>query len=523
MLIYISIYIVKEWGRTFFNALLSTLPVVVIIVILNFTGLASYNDVATLNGNGNILLLVGSILLFVGIALFSIGTDNAMSKIGEHVGSSMTAKKNLFSLIFIVFLLGLFVTIAEPDLSVLASKLPFNNLIFIGLVGIGVGVFLVIGVLRILLQKSLKVWLLAFYALIFALAILVDEKFIPLTFDSGGVTTGPMTVPFILALGVGIATSRGGKSSNADSFGLTAFCSIGPLLIVSIFALISNKIEYTYEPFVVTNAATRFLNSFLDSLKNVGIAMAPIVLFFFIYNAIVIKLPKKEILKIIVGLSYTFVGLTLFLTGVEGGFTPIADALGQVLYLKGIQNNTIYILLIVSFLVGFVVVLCEPAVSVLVKQVEQVSDGLIKKKTMLISLSIGIALGVLLAIIRILYNFPIYYYIVPGYILALALTFFVPDIYVGIAFDSGGVASGPMTSAFIMPFAIGVANAIKKGDGDFILTEAFGTVAMVALMPLIVIQLIGLTATFKKFKILKNARNRIKSNDDNQIIHFGEF
>lgn len=517
----------KIWGKTFLNALLSTLPVILIVAILNWSGVASFNQVETLHGNGGVLFVCGSVLLFFGVALFSIGTDNAMSKIGEHVGASMTAHKNLLALVFIVFLLGLFVTIAEPDLSVLAARLPINDYVFIGIVGVGVGIFLVIGVVRILLQKSLKVWLLAFYALIFALACLVDESFLPITFDSGGVTTGPVTVPFILALGIGIATSRAGKSSNADSFGLTAFCSIGPLIVVLIFGLITKPLQAEMVSYEITNVGNALLRALIDSATNVAIAMGPILLFFFIYNAIVIHLPRKQILKIIVGLVYTYVGLVLFLTGVEGSFTPIANAIGQILVNKG--NDQLWLLLLVGGLIGLVVVLCEPAVQVLVKQVEQVSDGRIKKSSMLIALSLGIALAVVMAIIRIIYGFSILYYVVPGYILALALTFAVPDIYVGIAFDAGGVASGPMTSAFILPFAISVGQTFINPSGApwtpemgrFIMTNAFGTVALVAMMPLIVIQLLGLNSILQRRYDNKLARQRVREENDNQIIHFG--
>ncbi len=523
----------KEWGKTFLNALLSTLPVVVIIAILHFTNVTSLSVAGgTLNGQGVPLFAIGAVFLFVGIALFSIGTDNAMSKIGRHVGASMTAHKNLIGLIVIVFLLGVFVTIAEPDLAVLSNRL-FNNdvvmyYVFIGLVGLGVGVFLVIGVLRILFQKSLKVWLLAFYALLFALAILVDESFIPVAFDSGGVTTGPVTVPFIIALGVGIATSRGGKSSNADSFGLTAFCSIGPLIVVMIYGLASKQLETQYIMDPIPSAYERFLHAFLLCCRNVGIAMAPVIIFFFIYNAVVIHLPKKEILKIIVGLIYTFIGLVVFLTGVEGGFTPIADYIGQTLVDK---QDLIFILYLVAALIGLVVVLCEPAVQVLGKQVEVISDGMIKKRSMMIALSIGIGIAVALAVVRVIYKFSIFYYLVPGYILALALTFVVPDIYVGVAFDSGGVASGPMTSAFILPFTLGVGHkfyeinketlASEMSEGTFLAKQAFGTVALVAMMPLIVIQLLGLNASLMQHRSMVAARKRVMDENDNQIINFG--
>ena len=520
----------KKWGRTLFNAFLSTAPVILIILILNLC------HVTPFDGKENGLFAVGGILLFIGVALFSIGTENAMTKIGEIVGANMTKQTNFIVMIIIILLLGVFVTIAEPDLSVLAERLPIDNYLFIGLVGLGVGIFLVIGVLRILFQKSLKVWLLAFYALIFALAILVDENFIPLTFDSGGVTTGPVTVPFILALGVGIATTRAGKRSNADSFGLTAFCSIGPLIIVLIFGLFMKNLPGHYYHYDLSNVTIvgAFLTSAYYQVQSVGIAMAPIILFFFIYNAVFIHLPKKQILKIIVGLFYTYVGLVLFLTGVEGGFTPIADHVGIAL-VNSANAGSMYLLFLIPFAIGFVVVLCEPAVQILVKQVEQVSDGMIKKRHMLIALSIGIGLGVMLAIIRIIFDFSIFYYVVPGYIIALALTFVVPDIYVGIAFDSGGVASGPMTSAFILPFTLGVAyryyvitrgidptDYYNTGLGNFMMTRAFGTVAMVAMMPLIVIQLLGLKATLEKARNIRLARKLVSEKNDNRIINFGE-
>ncbi|MCQ2792513.1 MAG: DUF1538 domain-containing protein, partial [Bacilli bacterium] len=373
----------KKWGRTFLNALLSTAPVILIVLILDLCKITPFDNTE------NALFIVGAFLLFFGVAFFSIGTENAMSKIGEYVGASMTKQNNIVGMIFIIFLLGLFVTIAEPDLSVLAARLPINDYLFIALVGIGVGIFLVIGILRILFQKSLKMWLLAFYALLFALAILVDRSYIPVTFDSGGVTTGPVTVPFILALGVGIATTRAGKSSNADSFGLTAFCSIGPLIVVLIFGLfIGDPLEGHYYDYMehISSAAGAFTTAAVDQVINVSIAMAPIIVFFFIYNAVFIHLPKKQILKIIVGLAYTYLGLILFLTGVEGGFTPIADYVGKTLVNQS-QTYGIWLILVIAFVIGLVVVLCEPAVQVLVKQVEQVSDGMVKKSHMLIALS----------------------------------------------------------------------------------------------------------------------------------------
>lgn len=506
----------KEWGRTYLNAFLSTAPVIFIVAILSWTGVTPFGDMFGPNVNGNALFWLGSLCLFVGVAFFSIGTDNAMSKIGEHVGATMTKQKDLAGLILITFLLGVFVTIAEPDLAVLASTLPIDDYLFILIVGLGVGIFLVIGVLRILFQKSLKIWLLVCYALIFALALLVNETYIPTTFDSGGVTTGPVTVPFILSFGVGIATSRAGNKSDNDSFGLTAFCSVGPLIVVLIFGLFNHgELTGHYYPNVVNSVAEAFGNAFKDSSINVAIAMGPIIAFFFIYNAFSIHLPKKEILKIVIGLFNTYVGLVLFLSGVAAAFTPIAGEVGTML-----ANRERWLLFLVAGLIGLVVVLCEPAVQVLVTQVEKISDGQIKRSHMLVALSLGIAAAVILAAVRIIYDFSIFYYIVPGYIIAIGLSLVVPEVYVGIAFDSGGVASGPMTSAFIVPFALGLSHAVDPGDVHY-MTNAFGVVALVAMMPIIVIQLIGFSGILRRNYEYRLARKRVREENDNQIIHFG--
>lgn len=500
----------KKWLLTFRDSFLSTIPILLIVCILYFTNISGLTNLEF------ILFLIASILIFVGIGFFTRGSEMAMSKIGEEVGANLTKSKNIFIIIFIIFLLGLFVTIAEPDLTVLA-EMTLNKWLIIILVGLGVGFFLVVAVLRIVFQKNLKIWLLAFYGLLFAIACLVDDKYIPFSFDSGGVTTGPMTVPFILALGIGIANTRGGKSSS-DSFGLTALCSIGPILVVMIITILMGEntgIFYDYIPTDIESVGIlgSLTHAFIKSLKEVGIALAPIIVFFLIFNFIYIKLPKIELAKIGFGMLYTFIGLVIFLCGVQGGFSPVAKSLGNNLALL---SDQLYILVIVSFLMGLFALLCEPGVHVLVKQVEKTSDGMISKTQMLLSLAIGVGLAICLSLIRVIYGFSLLYYLVPGYILACFLMFFVPDIYTAIAFDSGGVASGPMTAAFILPFAIGASNALNQN----ILTSAFGVVAMVALMPLIVIQLLGLNATLKKKRAFKLARLRVKEENDNQIIHF---
>ena len=356
--------------------------------------------------------------------------------------------------------------------------------------------------------------LIVFYALVFMMGNLCNSKFLPMSFDSGGVTTGPMTVPFIMALCAGFAAVRGGKKANEDSFGLIALCSVGPIFIVVLLGIFfeGNPSYNVGEPEIVNNIFEALSHGFVEKTGDVAIALLPVVAFFLIYQSFTIKLPKKQIIKIMFGVVYTFIGLVLFLSSVEVGFSPVGLKIGQIVS----QNDNKLLIVILSGVIGLVVVLAEPAVAVLNKQVEELSGGTITKRSMLLSLSIGVGVSLALSIIRIKYQFSIMYYLVPGYIIALALTFVVPKLYVAIAFDSGGVASGPMTSTFILPFAIGVCQ-IFKGD---VLEHAFGVVSMVALTPLLTIQLLGFKAVISEAISRKAARNRIREENEAQIIYF---
>lgn len=516
--------------KTLKDSFLATLPVLVVVLVLYFTKLINFT-VPEL-----IVFLISAALVVVGMCLFNIGAESSMAKMGELVGSSLTKQRKMALLVFIFFLFGLFITVAEPDLTVLANQVPINSFVLIIAIGIGVGIFLVIGALRILFQKSLKVWLLAFYGLMFALCCLIDSINIPLSLDSGGVTTGPITVPFILAVGIGIATARSSSKTNSDSFGLVAFCSIGPILTVMILSLIM-KIQgtvpsYEFEPTVLTEPYyTAFTNSLffsnfnhMGSLIQVLISLGPIVVFFVVYNAIFLKLSIIKTLHTMSGVLYVYVGLVLFMTAVEAGFLPIGQKLGLEIASKARDIGTYWpvILVILGSVLGVAAVFAEPAVQVLTNQIESVSDGTVKKVSVLIALAIGNGLAIAISVLRVYFKFDLLYIVVPGYFIAFALTFFVPDIYSSIAFDSGGVVSGPMNTTFILPYTIGACFVLNctSGDCNNILVYAFGTVALVALAPLISIQLIGLSATFKSRSLLKIARNRVREENDNQIIHF---
>ena len=494
------------------EALFSVLPVTLIVILLNFTPLVNVSLTEI------IVFTVSALFLTLGIGLFTLGADIAMTPMGEQVGSGLTKTRNLKILLLVCFALGFLITVAEPDLSILAEQVGSNSLILF--VGIGVGVFLLISVLKIIFKRQLATILMYFYMLLFALALLllaidpINANLLPLCFDSGGVTTGPITVPFIMALGVGIAATIGGKHSNENSFGLIAMCSVGPILAVIILSLLNSGdiVPPVKEDYLMAdNVIKATFHHLWEVTKEVTLALGLVVGFFFIINAIFLKLPKKKLKNIGIGVIYTYLGLIVFLTSVNVGFMPIGFKMGEQLASFSPIAVTVF-----GFIIGLVVVLAEPAVAVLNKQVEEITDGTVSKKSMMIALSVGVGISITLSIIRIIFDFSILYYLIPGYLISLGLSFFVPRMYTAIAFDSGGVASGPLTSTFILPFAIGACMAL----GGNVLSNAFGVVAMVAMTPLITIQLLGFNAVVKKQVRERIAMRRILDEDDGQIIDF---
>lgn len=498
------------------EALISVLPVTVIVLIVSFTPLVDFSTTEI------VAFAVCAVFLVLGIGLFNLGADLAMTPMGEHVGSGLTKSKKIAVLLSVCFFMGVLITVAEPDLSVLASQVSsvMNGTLLIVTVGVGVGIFLVIAVLKIVFRKNLSLILMFFYMMLFALcAILIETgkgSFIPLAFDSGGVTTGPITVPFIMALGVGIATTIGGRHANENSFGLIALCSIGPMIAVIALSLTSKgEITYNLADYSVETAISGIGKIILEHSLDVLKALGLIVLFFGILQFAVLKLPKKKILQIGIGIIYTLTGLIIFLVAVSVGFMPIGFKLG-----KQLAEFDQTVLILFGFLLGLVVVLAEPAVHVLNKQVEQITGGGVKKFEMLFALSAAVGLSIGLSLIRMKFGFSLLYYIVPGYLISLGLSFFVPKIYTAIAFDSGGVASGPLTSSFILPLAIGACVSLAGGDTANILTDAFGVVAMVAMTPLITIQALGFKAVTSRSVRNRITMRRILSADDEQIIYF---
>ena len=492
----------------------SVLPVTLIVLMLNCTPLVNFTTKEA------VVFALSSLFLILGISLFNLGADIAMTPMGEQIGSTLPKSGKMKTLLAVCFVMGVFITIAEPDLSVLATQVAgaIDGTLLTVSIGIGVGVFLSLAVLKIVFRISLSKMLTFFYMLLFALVSLVaiggNANFLPLAFDSGGVTTGPITVPFIMALGVGVSASLGDKKEEDASFGFIALCSIGPILAVMLLGVFAkNGLSYSVPDYSIENHLGDLGSTLLHTSSEVLIAITPIVACFFILQAIFMKFPKRRLLQITIGIFYTFFGLLIFLSAVTVGFMPVGYKLGTEL-----ANQHPALLVGIAFALGLAVVLAEPAIHVLKRQVETVTGGAVKKSSLLIALSVGVGFSIALSVIRVIFDFSILYYMIPGYFLSLGLSFFVPKLYTAIAFDSGGVASGPLTSTFILPFLVGLC-AVLQGEAS-VLADAFGLVAMVAMTPLITIQLLGFRSVAAKNLRRRIAMRRIQDADDEQIIRF---
>lgn len=468
-----------------------------------------------------VMFLVGAIMLIFGMGFFQLGAEIAMTPLGEGIGVQISKTKKLGMVLLIGFIMGAIITISEPDLQVLAQQVPsIPNEVLILTVAVGVGIFLALAIIRIRYKISLSVLLMIFYAALIVISFFIPKEFLAVAFDSGGVTTGPMTVPFIMALGVGLASVRSDKNSASDSFGLVALSSVGPILAVLILGCFFKPTEAVYsltdvETVVTTQDVVRvFAKGIPTYAKEVFVSLVPIVAVFVLFQIASRRYQRRQIKRIIVGLIYTYVGLVLFLCGVNVGFAPVGSFLGEGLASLSYK----WILVPIGMLIGYYIVKAEPAIQVLNHQVENVTEGAISVKTMNRCMSIGVAISVGLAMFRVLTGIPIQWIIIPGYIIALVLSRFVPKIFVGIAFDSGGVASGPMTSTFLLPLSIGVCQAV----GGNLMTDAFGVVALVALTPLIAIQLMGLVYQIKTNKQQKNTEHIAVLPDDSDIVDLEE-
>lgn len=500
----------KQFYRYLNESLTSVLPISAIVLLLSVSVTSLHNGVL-------VQFLFGTLLLILGMGFFTIGSGVSMQPLGEGIGAQIGKSKKIVFPLIVSFVLGAIITIAEPDLQVLAEQVPsIPNMVLILCVAVGVGIFLSIATFRIRKAIPLSTLLLIFYGGVIALAFFVPDTFIPTAFDSGGVTTGPITVPFIMALGAGMASVGKNKHSGEDSFGLVSLCSIGPILSVLILSICFKPEAETSQATIAITENTRdafaqFLNALPHYCEEVFIAFVPIVAVFLIYQLMYHRFHRIQLIRIAVGLVYTYIGLVLFLTGANVGFMPAGRLIGA--SIAGGEYK--YILIPVGMLMGYFVVSAEPAVHSLKKQVEEVTNGAISQKAIGNALSIGVAVSVGISMLRILTEIPILPFLIAGYAVSLIITFFVPHIYTGIAFDSGGVASGPMTTTFMLPFAVGACEML----GGNVMTDAFGIVAMIAMTPLITIQVLGLYGRIKRKQRIQRVQSELLLIEDDIIFY----
>ncbi len=495
------------------ESLSSVLPIALIVLLLSVT-------CVSLEAGVLVLFLFGTILLILGISFFTVGSTISMEPLGDGIGKSLTKKKFRILPLVICLGLGFLITVSEPDLQVLAEQVPtIPNALLVNCVGVGVGLFLCITFIRSKKEIPLRRLLVVFYALVIVLAFFAPSEFIPTAFDSGGVTTGPITVPFIMALGAGLAAAKKGKHASEQSFGLVALCSIGPILSVLLLSIFykPEAVTSTYELIAVTTTTEAFRQFALalpHYAKEIATAFAPIVLIFVIFQVITKRYHIHNVVKMSLGFVYTYIGLVLFLTGANVGFMPAGRLIGA-----EIAGSSFKALLIpIGMLMGYFVVAAEPAVHSLKRQVNEITNGAISQKAVALSLSIGVSVSVGIAMLRVLTGIPILPFLIAGYVVSLVISYFVPSIYTGIAFDSGGVASGPMTSTFMLPFAMGACEAI----GGNVMTDAFGIVALIAMAPLITIQVLGLIERRQHAHRVKKFHDEIRTVQDDIIFFYEE-
>ena len=482
----------EKLGEKLREALLAVLPISAVVIILCFT-------IAPVTPGVLLCFLLGAVLVIAGMMFFTLGADMSMTPMGEKVGGAVTRSGKLWKVVLIFFILGFIITVSEPDLTVLANQVPqVPNMVIICAVAVGVGIFLVLAILRMLLGIALPPVLTFFYVICFILAFFTPREFLSVAFDSGGVTTGPMTVPFIMALGVGIASIRSDRHAADDSFGLIAMCSVGPILAVLLLGIFYNPTGAGYEPSSVpapndsAELWAMFASEIPQYMQEIALSLLPIVLFFGLYQVVSLHMSRQSLGRVAVGLIYTYIGLVLFLTGANVGFLPAGNYLGSVLA----SGEYRWALIPAAMVMGFLIVRAEPAVYVLNKRVEEMTDGAISSGAMGLALGFAVALSLALAMVRVLTGISVLWFLIPGYAIALGISFFVPKIYTAIAFDAGGVASGPMATAFLLPLAQGACLA----TGGDVVADAFGVVAMVAMTPPITVQVMGLISGVRRRK-----------------------
>lgn len=473
------------------EVLQSVLPITILVIILHFT-------MAPLPGIEFPRFLFGALLIVLGLAIFLFGVDIGITPIGKYLGKEIARSNSLKFVLVMGLILGFFISIAEPDLIILANQvsevtdgaIPSSVLLIV--VSVGIAFMMTTGLFRIVYRYPLRNIFFGIYSLIFLLAIFSSNDLFAIAFDASGSTTGALTVPFMLSLATGVASlNHDSKSAEIDSFGLVGVASSGAILGVLILGLFTGDSGITGTLSVDADAYSSWLVPFIDTLPHLAIetvlSIAPILIIFIVYNLFIAKrkMQTTDFKRAMLGLLYLYVGLVLFLTGVNAGFLNVGRQLGMTI--AGMESKLP--VLFIGLLLGLVVILAEPAVYVLTHQIEDVTNGSVKRSVVLVFLSVGVGLAVFLSVIRVLIpDILLWHYLVPGYIIAIALSFRVPNLFVGMAFDAGGVASGPMTATFILAFIQGVAEITPHSN---VLLDGFGMIAMVAMMPILSLQLLG--------------------------------
>jgi len=486
------------------EVLASVLPIVFIVLILNFT-------ILPIASNLIIRFLIGSVLIIFGLTVFLVGVDIGVTPFGGLIGTSLTKNNKLWIIAVSGLLLGFFVSIAEPGLLVLANQVALVTLDGISsssiviVVSVGLAILVSFGFIRVVFNIPLYKILTVSYLFIFILALFTSPEFLAIAFDASGATTGVLAVPFILALSMGIAVlNKDSKSAEKDSFGLVSIASIGAIISVMILDILSKENKYAegleFNILQSDSIFGPFFNLVPSILKESFIAILPLLVIFLVFQRITFKLERRAYKRILIGFGYTFLGLVVFLIGVNAGFMELGSTVG---YNLASFDNKWYVI-IVGFVIGLVTILAEPAVHVLTYQIEEVTAGYVKRAAVLVPLSLGVGFAIALSVIRILIpEIQLWHYLLPGYIISIVMTYFVPKLFVGIAFDAGGVATGPMTATFILAYIQGVADAIEWAS---VMRDGFGMISMVALSPIITLQILGLVFKMKaKREVGKNA------------------
>lgn len=482
-------------GPKFKEVISSVFPIVGLVLLLHFTFLPIPSALL-------IRFLIGSGFVTIGLTLFLIGVDIGITPLGDYTGHALAKSNRLWVVLTGGLVLGFFVSIAEPGLMVLANQVSqvasgiISNMMILMVVSLGLAILLAFGFVRIFYALPLYIVLLVLYGIIFVLSLFTSKEFLAIAFDASGSTTGILAVPFILSLSAGISKlKKDSKASEKDSFGLVAIASVGAILAVlllDIFTDVSSfSTDVSLSPIQAGVIFEPFVNLLGASLGESFISILPLGVILLALQKFVFKLKKRELRKLLTGFGFAFVGLFIFLIGINAGFMEVGIYLGSSL----VVSEHKFVPVLIGFALGVLTILAEPAVYVLTRQIEDVTSGYVKRIAVLIPLALGVGLAVALSILRILIpQIQLWHYLLPGYLACCGLMFLTPKLFVGIAFDAGGVATGPMTATFILAFTQGAAFMFEQAD---LLVDGFGMIAMVAMMPIITLQLLGVLFAYR--------------------------